>query len=216
MTPFDLHGLTTYDLASRPSKVFVEELGSVRSATSWRWRRRLAGRPAARIGRARRSPGAIIIVHFAPRRGPHHCRRHSAALSSRPAVALFDRLGTSADSSSCLALNAHRHIPRSGTGSWSARPAKTWRRPLPEGRFGMARETADAFALAALRGATRDVGLGAALGAYLAAAPCLHPEVSLLLAAHRAGIPCTVHVALGTDVSACIRTSVAPHSAKPR
>src|SRR5947207_1240522 len=25
--PFDLHGLTTYDLTSRPSKVFVEDLG---------------------------------------------------------------------------------------------------------------------------------------------------------------------------------------------
>src|SRR5262245_58176616 len=27
MKPFDLHGLKTYDLASRPSKVFVEDLG---------------------------------------------------------------------------------------------------------------------------------------------------------------------------------------------
>src|SRR5438477_429932 len=27
MTPFDLHGLKTYDLASRPSKMFVAELG---------------------------------------------------------------------------------------------------------------------------------------------------------------------------------------------
>ena len=25
--PFDLHGLKTYDLSSRPSKVFVEDLG---------------------------------------------------------------------------------------------------------------------------------------------------------------------------------------------
>src|SRR5438445_88085 len=28
MKPFDLHGLKTYDLASRPSKVFVEDLGT--------------------------------------------------------------------------------------------------------------------------------------------------------------------------------------------
>ena len=27
MKPFDLHGLKTYDLRSRPSKVFVEDLG---------------------------------------------------------------------------------------------------------------------------------------------------------------------------------------------
>jgi hypothetical protein len=29
---------------------------------------------------------------------------------------------------------------------------------------------------------------------------CPHKDSSLVLAAHRAGIPCTVHVALGTDV----------------
>src|SRR5262249_24628677 len=29
---------------------------------------------------------------------------------------------------------------------------------------------------------------------------CPHPQASLVLAAHRAGIPCTVHVALGTDI----------------
>jgi hypothetical protein len=29
---------------------------------------------------------------------------------------------------------------------------------------------------------------------------CAHPEASLVLAAYRAGIPCTIHVALGTDI----------------
>src|SRR5260370_2230016 len=32
MKPFDLHGLKTYDLASRPSKVFAEDLGRPLSA----------------------------------------------------------------------------------------------------------------------------------------------------------------------------------------
>jgi len=32
MKPFDLHGLKTYDLQSRPSKVFVEDLGKPASA----------------------------------------------------------------------------------------------------------------------------------------------------------------------------------------
>src|SRR5262249_43989729 len=70
---------------------------------------------------------------------------------------------------------------------------------LPGGRFGMARETADALAPAARWGAEKELGLGAALGRYLDGLTCRHPEVSLVLAAHRAGIPCTVHVALGTD-----------------
>jgi hypothetical protein len=71
---------------------------------------------------------------------------------------------------------------------------------LPSGQFGMARETADAFAVAARVGAENDVGLGHALGQYLDRLDCAYAPSSLLLAAYRAGIPCTVHVALGTDI----------------
>ena len=64
----------------------------------------------------------------------------------------------------------------------------------------MARETADAFAVAARTGAENDIGLGAALGRFLDELDCPHPDSSLVLAAYRAGIPCTIHVALGTDI----------------
>ena len=64
----------------------------------------------------------------------------------------------------------------------------------------MARETADAFAVAAHSGAENEMGLAAALGRHLEELDCPHAEVSLVLAAYRAGIPCTVHVALGTDI----------------
>src|SRR5205823_5852319 len=70
---------------------------------------------------------------------------------------------------------------------------------LPAGQFGMARETADAFAVASRIGAENDIGLGWALGRYLDELNCSYPDCSLVLAAHRAGIPCTIHVALGTD-----------------
>src|SRR5581483_6423147 len=70
---------------------------------------------------------------------------------------------------------------------------------LPTGAFGMARETADAFAVAAQQGANADIGLGAALGRYVDELDCPHADVSVVCAAYRAGIPCTVHVALGTD-----------------
>src|SRR5207248_4448286 len=56
------------------------------------------------------------------------------------------------------------------------------------------------FAIAARAGAEADVGLGAALGRYLEQLDCPHAGSSLVLAAHRAGIPCTIHVALGTDI----------------
>ena len=71
---------------------------------------------------------------------------------------------------------------------------------LHEGEFGMARETADAFAVAARAGMEHDRGLGWALGRHLDDMDCPHEESSLVLAAYRAGIPCTVHVALGTDI----------------
>ena len=73
-------------------------------------------------------------------------------------------------------------------------------RSLPTGQFGMARETADAFAVAARTGAENELGLGAALGGYLDDSNCPYADASLVLAAYRAGIPCTVHVALGTDI----------------
>jgi len=71
---------------------------------------------------------------------------------------------------------------------------------LQSGHFGTARETADAFAIASQRGALNDKGLGRALGEYVDEIDCPHGEVSVLRAATRAGIPLTVHVAIGTDI----------------
>src|SRR5205823_13708929 len=71
---------------------------------------------------------------------------------------------------------------------------------LATGQFGMARETADAFAVAARAGAEDDCGLGWALGKHIDELRCPHSQCSVVLAAYKAGIPCTVHVALGTDV----------------
>jgi hypothetical protein len=71
---------------------------------------------------------------------------------------------------------------------------------LPSGQFGMARETADAFAVAARVGAERDTGLGWALGRHLEELDAPHLQTSLIVAAYRAGIPCTIHVAMGTDI----------------
>src|SRR5262249_16013187 len=60
--------------------------------------------------------------------------------------------------------------------------------------------TADAFAVAARAGAENELGLGWALGQYLDGLDAPHADCSLVLAAYRAGIPCTLHVALGTDI----------------
>src|SRR5262249_42087107 len=56
------------------------------------------------------------------------------------------------------------------------------------------------FAVASRAGAEHETGLGLALGCHLDKLGGPNGASSLVLAAYRAGIPCTVHVALGTDI----------------
>ncbi len=73
-------------------------------------------------------------------------------------------------------------------------------RNLEDGSFGMAAETGD-FCFAAYRAAvTAGCGMGEGLARALARAEAPHREVSLLHAAWARDLPCTVHVALGTDI----------------
>jgi hypothetical protein len=69
---------------------------------------------------------------------------------------------------------------------------------LPDGRFGMARETAEAFAQASLVGAAGP-GLGRAIG-EMAQRNRLR-KLSLLAACARRRIPATVHLAIGADIT---------------
>jgi hypothetical protein len=71
---------------------------------------------------------------------------------------------------------------------------------LGAGDFGMARETGEEINRAIVEGDRDGLGLGAAMGRYLERRKPKHLGVSLLAAAHRAGLPATVHVAVGTDI----------------
>jgi len=71
---------------------------------------------------------------------------------------------------------------------------------IQTGRFGMARETGEMLNEAVRRGAERNLGLGAAVGEMLSGSAFPHRKFSLLAAAHRLGLPATVHVAVGTDI----------------
>ena len=72
---------------------------------------------------------------------------------------------------------------------------------LADGRFGMARETGE-FINGVLTEAFRstDLGYGEALGKALARHRGRASSHSILLAAHRLGVPATVHAAIGTDI----------------
>ncbi len=193
--PFDLHGLKTYELNARPSKVFVEDLGRPveAGATVSEWLdslpRQLAGKDLRRVC-------------------AHLCRAH---VQRRPVVAA---LGGHVIKTGCapylidwirrgllkaVALNGAAAIHDFEL-AVAGKTSEDVAAQLLDGRFGMARETADAFAVAARAGAENDLGLGWALGQYLDGLQAPHADSSLVLAAYRAGIPCTVHVALGTDI----------------
>ena len=72
---------------------------------------------------------------------------------------------------------------------------------LAEGRFGMARETAELLNGAAQEACRDEIGLGAAIARSIANSTAPHLDMSILAAAYEQGIPATVHVALGTDIN---------------
>jgi hypothetical protein len=71
---------------------------------------------------------------------------------------------------------------------------------LADGSFGMARETADFLNGSADEARERGEGFGERLGRRLLDERAPHADVSLLAACAEAGVPATVHVALGTDI----------------
>jgi len=72
---------------------------------------------------------------------------------------------------------------------------------LRDGTFGMADETGREMNEAFVVGQAKQYGMGEALARVLDARSDLaHPELSILLQAHRAGVPATVHAALGAEI----------------
>jgi hypothetical protein len=195
MKPFDLHGLKTYDLVSRPSKVFIEDLGKPASAGTricdWldTLPRQLAANDLRRVRdhlcRANRE-GRTVAAALGGHVIKTGCGPYLIDWIQRGLLGAVVLNGAAAIHDFELAI--------------AGKTSEDVGRSLPVGKFGMARETADAFAVAAHRGAEKERGLGAALGQYLEEIQPAHADCSLILAAHRAGIPCTIHVALGTDI----------------
>ncbi|MAF26779.1 MAG: hypothetical protein CME07_02815 [Gemmatimonadetes bacterium] len=100
----------------------------------------------------------------------------------------------------CLAMNGAAAVHDVEIALFG-KTSETVEENLADGSFGMSAETADFLNGAADRAAASGEGLGERLGRELAeesAAP--HAESSFLATAWRAGVPATVHVALGTDI----------------
>jgi hypothetical protein len=195
VAPFDLHGLKTYELSTRPSKVFHDELGRPveTGATINDWLDALPRQLAANS--LRRVCNHLCRAHADGRTVAAALGGHVIKTGCAPYLIDWINRGVL----KAVALNgsaAIHDVELAIAGKTSEDVAAQ----LPTGEFGMARETADAFAVAARAGAETDIGLGFALGQYLDKLDCPHAASSVVLAAYRAGIPCTIHVALGTDI----------------
>ncbi len=193
--PFDLDGLATYDLLSRPSKVFREDLGQPLGpgATVDEWLDALPGQLAGQsIRRVRfhltraHAEGRTVVAALGGHVIKTGCGPYLIDWVNRGLIKAVAMNGSAAIHDFELAVAGKTSEDVSAT--------------LHEGTFGMARETADAFAVASRAGAEHEAGLGFALGRHMDGLRCPHGDVSLVLACYRAGIPCTIHVAIGTDI----------------
>jgi hypothetical protein len=193
--PFDLHGLRTYDLASRPSKVFVEDVGKPVSAnaTIADW---LAALPRQLAGNdVRAACDHLCRAHVNGRSVVAALGGHVIKTGCGPYLVDWIQQGVI----TAVAMNGSAAIHDFEL-ALAGKTSEDVAAQLPRGKFGMAQETADAFAVAARAGSQEGSGLGAALGRHMEQLGCKHAEASVVLAAHRAGIPCTIHVAIGTDI----------------
>ena len=73
-------------------------------------------------------------------------------------------------------------------------------RGLVDGTFGMAEETGRGMNEAFITGMKSEWGMGESIARSLRELPLSNGDLSVLLAAYRLGVPCTVHAALGAEI----------------
>jgi hypothetical protein len=192
---FDLSGVRTYPLESRPSKIRVDDFARPvgGNATFREWLASLPSILAAaelrRVVRAladARAHGAGIVWGI----GAHVIKTGISPVL----IDLMARGYVSAIAMNGAGVIHDFEIALSGGTSEDVDAA------LGPGRFGMADETGRTLNEIIRRAAAEERGIGQAVGTYLAANRPPHVERSLVATAHRLGIPVTVHVAVGTDV----------------
>lgn len=193
--PADLRGVRTYPIATRKNKVSIADLGRPVDPTApvgafLDALPRLLGAETLRalaleIARARKGGRTVGWAI-----GAHVIKVGLAPVLIR----MMEEGGLTA-----LALNGAGAIhdwELAATGATSEEVAEV----LASGRFGMAEETGRALNEAAREAADRGDGLGETLGRRIVEEARPHRSVSVLARAWELGIPCTVHVAIGSDI----------------
>jgi hypothetical protein len=193
--PLDLAGIKTYPLAARPSKVRAEDgaapwhAGGTLKAYLDSLPNQLAVRTLREVVQAvlaARRKGKPVLLGM----GAHVIK----VGLSRVLIDLLERGAVTA-----LALNGACavHDFELATAGFTSEDVEV---QLAEGEFGMAEETGRVLNEAVIEGAGRGAGFGRAVGERLLAMQPPYLSHSLLAACVRLGVPCTVHVAVGTDI----------------
>lgn len=192
---FDLSGVRTYALASRPSKVTTADFAQAHRpgdgirAFVEHLPKQLAGEDFRAV------VAALVGAHRRGRPIVWGLGAHVIKTGLSPIVIDLMRRGlVSALATNGAGLIHDFEIALAGSTSEDVDAA------LGPGAFGMARETGSELNRAIRDGVGRGMGIGQAVGAYLVERAPAHVEHSLVATASTLGLPVTVHVALGTDI----------------
>jgi len=193
---FDLSGISTYPLKSRPSKARVEDFakpvtpgGSVGQLLESLPNMLAAAdlRAVVRaIVEARRAGDGGVLWGI----GAHVLKTGLGPIL----IDLMERGYVSGVATNGAAIIHDFEIALAGATSENVDES------LGAGRFGMAEETGTLLNEAIARGVAKGMGLGQAVGTYLTERQPQFAKKSLVASAARLGIPITVHVAIGTDI----------------
>ncbi len=191
----DLNALRFEPLADRPSKVSLSHLGRP-TGPNPRFSDWLDGLPDVLAARGLKRLGhAIVTAHQKGRLVIAGMGGHVVKTGCAPYLIDWIQRGVL----NALALNGSAAIHDLEL-AVSGRTSEDVGSRLMAGEFGFARETSELFALACDRASARRGGLGEALGEVIEELGGPGLDSCLLVAARRAGIPLTVHVAIGTDI----------------
>jgi hypothetical protein len=192
---FDLSGVRTYPLASRQSKLTLEQVASVyRRGTGVSGL--VSALPRVLAGADFREVVAAMLAARQSGRGiVWGIGAHVIKTGLSPVLLdLMDRGYVSALATNGAGLIHDFELALSGATSEDVDAA------LRPGTFGMAEETGRTLNDVIRDGVAEGLGIGQAVGRFLAEHEAPHARLSLAAHAWRLTIPLTVHVALGTDI----------------
>ena len=193
---FDLSGVRTYPLATRQSKARVQDFGRAveRGSTFKAWFDSLPALLGAND--LRRVVDALLAARACDAGIVWGIGAHVIKTGVSPVlVDLMHRGYVSAVAMNGAGIIHDFEVAVAGATSEDVDES------LGPGRFGMSEETGRILNEVIRDASERGQGFGQAVGAYLVSHTAPYADRSLVATAHRLGVPVTVHVAVGTDIT---------------